>query len=1070
MRASAVVFVCAGILLASASGSAATLTVNSAGDGPPATDGVVTLREAILAAEADGTTELGQSGSGADTIVFAPELTAAGDVLIPLDTVGDTELGPAAFAITTSITIAGPAGGRGIVLGRALGAPAFRHFSVTGTLVLENLTIGEGFADGGDGGANSGDDGGGGGGGAGLGGAIYNRGSLTVRACTLVGNTARGGNGGGSAPKIGANAGGGGGGGGLGGNGGAVAGNDDGGGGGGGTRGAGAAAGAEGGGGGGGTDTNGAPGTGATGGAGGAENGGDGGNGDATDGTDAGPGGGGGGGGIQRSGGDGGFGGGGGGSGESDGITVLGGGFGGFGGGGGGGGRDATGGVGGFGGGGAGGSRAGGGASGGFGAGDSGAGPYGVDSGGGGGAAGLGGAIFNHNGSVALVNSTFAQNETIGGFGGPAGSGSAAGGNGFGVGGAVFNLNGAVTVESSTFDDNNAARGSDVFNLAHGAAPGIVQADATVSFANSILQSSSASNVETAIFGTSPGAAVASGDATDIILLGILNTGGTVNDGGIRTLSAQLGELRDNGGPTPTLAPSIPSPAIDTGDSDAAVDQRGVARPQGTADDVGSVEVSRLATALAPGDLLLTEGTPGTVVDIQDGGDFALAPRFAFGLSTPAGICAGPGGEIYVAESGAGQVTVITAGGDFTGAPAFASGLALPFDLLCTDTQILVSEAGSGEVTDVTAGGDFAGDPAFATGIPVPVGLLRDSTGKLWVASGDGIVLDISAGGDFTGEPGYVTGAGVASGVAERGAALLLTNPVADEVRDFTAGGAYAALPVFADVPAPTNLVDLGTLGLFAPSAAADAVFEISAGGDFIGAPPFASGVDTSALFADLALVRGCGDGILDAGTEECDDGNVAEGDGCTASCEARCAPAPEPACIAAGAASVKLDERKPGKEKLAASLKKLADAVTQADLGDPVAGDTRFALCLYDASDALALDLRVARAGDTCGPKAKPCWKAIKTTGFGYKDPAAEASGTASLVAKGGKAGKGSVVLQGRNNVPKGQDDLPTGAAAALAGQTSATLQITTSAGFCASAELGVQKAEGGQFKAKAP
>ena len=90
---------------------------------------------------------------------------------------------------------------------------------------------------------------------------------------------------------------------------------------------------------------------------------------------------------------------------------------------------------------------------------------------------------------------------------------------------------------------------------------------------------------------------------------------------------------------------------------------------------------------------------------------------------------------------------------------------------------------------------------------------------------------------------------------------------------------------------------------------------------------------------------------------------------------------------------------------------------------------------------------------------------------GYAYKDPDAESGGATKLVAKGGAAGKGSVVLQGKNNLPKGLNQLPTGAADALAGDASATLQVLAKDGACFSAELTtVQKAAGGQFKAKAP
>jgi hypothetical protein len=48
--------------------------------------------------------------------------------------------------------------------------------------------------------------------------------------------------------------------------------------------------------------------------------------------------------------------------------------------------------------------------------------------------------------------------------------------------------------------------------------------------------------------------------------------------------------LADNGGPTPTHRLLAASPALDAGDTSLTVDQRGVARPQGPADDIGAFE------------------------------------------------------------------------------------------------------------------------------------------------------------------------------------------------------------------------------------------------------------------------------------------------------------------------------------------------------------------------------------------------------------------------------------------------------------------------------------------------
>ena len=135
--------------------------------------------------------------------------------------------------ISSAITIEG----NGAIIERsgAANTPNFRLFVVagpsdidtatnqpvtTGNLTLHNLWLRGGRAKGGDsgGGASNGDNNPAatGGGGMGAGGAIYNRGTLTISACTLSGNAARGGDGGASNSSSNGAAGGGG----MGGNGG----------------------------------------------------------------------------------------------------------------------------------------------------------------------------------------------------------------------------------------------------------------------------------------------------------------------------------------------------------------------------------------------------------------------------------------------------------------------------------------------------------------------------------------------------------------------------------------------------------------------------------------------------------------------------------------------------------------------------------------------------------------------------------------------------------------------------------------------------------------------------------
>lgn len=72
-----------------------TLVVDSAADNTIAGDAHVTLREAIIAANDDTTTDLGQTGAGIDTIILA----ALGGMI---------ELQDALPAITSTIRIRGP--------------------------------------------------------------------------------------------------------------------------------------------------------------------------------------------------------------------------------------------------------------------------------------------------------------------------------------------------------------------------------------------------------------------------------------------------------------------------------------------------------------------------------------------------------------------------------------------------------------------------------------------------------------------------------------------------------------------------------------------------------------------------------------------------------------------------------------------------------------------------------------------------------------------------------------------------------------------------------------------------
>jgi len=140
----------------------AVLTVNSLLDTTVAADGLVTLREAIIASNTDTATDLGVVGSGADTIAFAPSLT------------GTITLGGTEIQITDAVTINGP-GAANLTVSAAGASRIFNITNEVGDATIKGLTL-----TGGNVGAGFG------------GGAVFSNafGLLTISDSVLTGNTA----------------------------------------------------------------------------------------------------------------------------------------------------------------------------------------------------------------------------------------------------------------------------------------------------------------------------------------------------------------------------------------------------------------------------------------------------------------------------------------------------------------------------------------------------------------------------------------------------------------------------------------------------------------------------------------------------------------------------------------------------------------------------------------------------------------------------------------------------------------------------------------------------------------
>lgn len=175
-----------------------------------------------------------------------------------------------------------------------------------------------------------------------------------------------------------------------------------------------------------------------------------------------------------------------------------------------------------------------------------------------------------------------------------------------------------------------------------------------------------------------------------------------------------------------------------------------------------------------------------------------------------------------------------------------------------------------------------------------------------------------------------------------------------------------------------------------------------------------------------------CGDGILqNTCSEQCDDGNTANGDGCSSGCLAEaglgCPFTPLTGCrlpFAAGKSTVSIrDEEKIGKLQFRWRWKK-GSATTVAELGDPIAdapAGTSYTLCVYDSVGLLVQ--ATAPAGGMCGVlKPQACWTPAlgRDRGFWYRDPdqSIEPNGVARIDVTAGVDGKASIAFDGEGGL----------------------------------------------------
>ena len=213
----------------------------------------------------------------------------------------------------------------------------------------------------------------------------------------------------------------------------------------------------------------------------------------------------------------------------------------------------------------------------------------------GGGGAGLGGAIFGYLADIEVSNSTFSGNVAQWGRAGGEGAN-----DGRGAGGAIFTVAGDLRVESSTFSGNDAVTVTDGGGGAIVVYDPIGSDEATLLLRNTII----AGNGEAECYtrngvdtGGSDGNIVTDSSAphedNDDEYVPCPGVDGSDDPG--------LGALALNApGRTPTMAISAGSNAIDVAvGTNPLDDQRGIARPQGAAADIGAFELE-VPTAVPP--------------------------------------------------------------------------------------------------------------------------------------------------------------------------------------------------------------------------------------------------------------------------------------------------------------------------------------------------------------------------------------------------------------------------------------------------------------------------------------
>ena len=180
---------------------------------------------------------------------------------------------------------------------------------------------------------------------------------------------------------------------------------------------------------------------------------------------------------------------------------------------------------------------------------------------------------------------------------------------------------------------------------------------------------------------------------------------------------------------------------------------------------------------------------------------------------------------------------------------------------------------------------------------------------------------------------------------------------------------------------------------------------------------PDGAHVYAAAQRALIAYARDwCGSAFV-SGDEQCDDGNLVGGDGCSAACTLElCETAPATGCRGPIAADkAKLILKHGSRDRLLWKWTRGA-ATALEDFGDPV-GTTHYALCVYDGSAEPQPRISLAApAGGDC--QGQPCWELGETDQFRYGDKLLAPDGLFSIRLHAGPEGQAKMLLHARGRL----------------------------------------------------